>query len=152
MDFSFNQILLIFLLYVKKLEYSNEAISSFNWKWFYYLQAWFSGSCKGSTSFYTWPFPWKPWLFFSIGLTSLSNLSLFPLSIAIMFFVNSFWCCFVNCTVCLDLFRNIIILLDLLVHHKGWLTYSGGTDRPIKLWHNFHIPIFYISIISRQFL
>ena len=54
---------------------------------------------------------------------------------------------FVSC-----LFRNIIILLDLLVHHKDWLTYSDGTDRPSKLWHNFHIPIFYISIISRQFL
>ena len=22
-------------------------------------------------------------------------------------------------------------------HHKGWLTYSGGTDRPGEIYYNF---------------
>ena len=26
------------------------------------------------------------------------------------------------------------------VHHKDWLTYSGGTDKPGELCHNFSIP------------
>ena len=25
------------------------------------------------------------------------------------------------------------------VHHKDWLTYSGGTDKPGELCHNFSI-------------
>ena len=50
-------------------------------------------------------------LMFSTGFTSLSVLLLFPLSIT--FFVFN-------------------------VHHKDWLTYSGGTDRPGELCYNFY--------------
>ena len=28
---------------------------------------------------------------------------------------------------------------EVLVHHKDWLTYSGGTDWPGELWYNFFI-------------
>ena len=28
---------------------------------------------------------------------------------------------------------------DLNVHHKGWLTYSGGTDRSGELYYNFSV-------------
>ena len=30
-------------------------------------------------------------------------------------------------------------LSDFNVHHKDWLTYSGGTDRPGELCYNFSI-------------
>ena len=32
---------------------------------------------------------------------------------------------------------NDFIFEDFNVHHKDWLTYSGGTDRPDKLCYNF---------------
>ena len=32
---------------------------------------------------------------------------------------------------------NVFIFGDFNVHHKDWLTYSGGTDRPGKLCYNF---------------
>ena len=34
---------------------------------------------------------------------------------------------------------NVLVFGDLNVHHKDWLTYSGGTDRPGKLFYNFSI-------------
>ena len=30
-------------------------------------------------------------------------------------------------------FANVFAFGDFNVHHKGWLTYSGGTDRPAEL-------------------
>ena len=36
---------------------------------------------------------------------------------------------------------NVFVLGDFNIHHKGWLTYSGGTDRPGELCYNFSIPI-----------
>ena len=32
---------------------------------------------------------------------------------------------------------NVFVLGDFNVHHKDWLTYSGGTDRPGELCYNF---------------
>ena len=29
---------------------------------------------------------------------------------------------------------NVFVFGDLNVHHKDWLNYSGGTDRPGELW------------------
>ena len=34
---------------------------------------------------------------------------------------------------------NAFVFGDLNVHHKDWLTYSGGTDRPHELCYNFPI-------------
>ena len=34
---------------------------------------------------------------------------------------------------------NVFIFGDFNVHHKGWLTYSGGTDRSGELCYNFSI-------------
>ena len=34
---------------------------------------------------------------------------------------------------------NAFVCGDFSVHHKDWLTYSGGTDRPGKLSYNFSI-------------
>ena len=32
---------------------------------------------------------------------------------------------------------KVFVFGDFNVHHKDWLTYSGGTDRPVKLCYNF---------------
>ena len=34
---------------------------------------------------------------------------------------------------------NVFVFGDLNVHHKGWLTYSSGTDQPGELCYNFSI-------------
>ena len=34
---------------------------------------------------------------------------------------------------------NVFVFVDFNVHHKDWLTYSGGTDRPGELCYNFSI-------------
>ena len=34
---------------------------------------------------------------------------------------------------------NVFVFGDFNVHHKDWLTYSGGTDRPGELCYNFPI-------------
>ena len=34
---------------------------------------------------------------------------------------------------------NMFVFVDLNVHHKDWLNYSGGTDRPGELCYSFSI-------------
>ena len=34
---------------------------------------------------------------------------------------------------------NVFVFGDFNVHHKDWLTYSGGTDRPGEQCYNFSI-------------
>ena len=34
---------------------------------------------------------------------------------------------------------NVFVFGDFNVHHKDWLTYSCGTDRPGELCYNFYI-------------
>ena len=34
---------------------------------------------------------------------------------------------------------NVFVFGDFNVHHKDWLTYSGGTDRPGEQYYNFSI-------------
>ena len=34
---------------------------------------------------------------------------------------------------------NVFVFRDFNVHHKDWLTYSGGTDRPGELCYNFSV-------------
>ena len=36
-------------------------------------------------------------------------------------------------------FANVFVFGDFNVHHKDWLTYSGGTDRSDELCYNFSI-------------
>ena len=34
---------------------------------------------------------------------------------------------------------NVFVFGDFNVHYKDWLSYSGGTDRPVELCYNFSI-------------
>ena len=39
----------------------------------------------------------------------------------------------------INLSANVFVFGDINVHHKDWLTYSGGTDRPGEVCYNFSI-------------
>ena len=43
---------------------------------------------------------------------------------------------------------NVFVFGDFNVHHKDWLTYSGGTDRPRELCYNFSISNDLIQIVN----
>ena len=43
---------------------------------------------------------------------------------------------------------NVLVFGDFNVHHKGWLTYSGGTDRPGELCYNFSISNDLIQMVN----
>ena len=75
---------------------------------------------------------------FSTGFTSLSVLIHFLLSMT--FFIGF---CSISSNID-ELFSihpsaNVFLFGDFNVHHKHWLTYSGGTDKPGELCYNFSI-------------
>ena len=39
----------------------------------------------------------------------------------------------------INLSANVFVFGDFNTHHKNWLAYSGRTDRPGELCHNFSI-------------
>ena len=43
---------------------------------------------------------------------------------------------------------NVFVFGDFNVHHKDWLTYSGGTDRPGELCYNFSISNDYTQMVN----
>ena len=79
---------------------------------------------------------------FSTGFTSLSVLLLFPLSITVFSFVHSFYILIlsnIDEALSINPSATVFVFGDFNVHHKDWLTYSGGTDRPGELCYNFSI-------------
>ena len=79
-------------------------------------------------------------LMFSTGFTSLSVLLLFPLSLTFIF-MHGVLFYFINIDEILSInpSANVFVFGNFNVHHKDWLTYSGGTDRPGELCYNFSI-------------
>ena len=109
-----------------------EGWSSFNPKRLYYSYAWSCSLCERKTSFCTGLISRKLCRFlfmFSTGFTSLSVLLLFPLSITFFVFVHSFWSYFIDQVLSITP-SDMFVFGDFNVHHKDWLTYSSGTDRP----------------------
>ena len=71
----------------------------------------------------------------------LSVLLLFNLSITFFGFMEGFDSISSNTDEVLSInpSANVFVFGDFKVHHKDWLTYSGGTDRPGELCYNFSI-------------
>ena len=42
----------------------------------------------------------------------------------------------------------VFVFGDFNVHHKDWLTYSGGTDRPDELCYNFSISYDFTQMVN----
>ena len=68
-----------------------------------------------------------------------STQCLFPLSIT--FFILVFYSILSNIDEVLSInpSANVFVFGDFNVHHKDWLTYSGGTDPPSELCYIFSI-------------
>ena len=77
---------------------------------------------------------------FLTGFTSLSVL-LFPLSISFFVLSMIFDSILSNIdeVVLINPSANIFVTGDFIIHHKDWLIYSGGTDRPNELCYNFSV-------------
>ena len=75
-------------------------------------------------------------LMFSTGFTTLSVLLLFPLSITFFAFVFNSILSNIDEILSINPSANVFVFGDFNVHHKDWLTYSGGTDRPGELCFN----------------
>ena len=45
----------------------------------------------------------------------------------------------INEILSISLSPNVFVFGDFNVHHKDWLTYSGGTDRTGELYYNFSV-------------
>ena len=43
---------------------------------------------------------------------------------------------------------NVFVFGDFSIHHKDWLTYSGGIDRPGELCYNFSISNDLIQMVN----
>ena len=46
---------------------------------------------------------------------------------------------------------DVFVFADFNVHHKNWLTYSGGSDQPGELCYNFSISNDLIQMILHDF-
>ena len=80
-------------------------------------------------------------LMFPTGFISFSVLLLFPLSITFFILCTVFDPTSSNIDEVLSInpFANMIVFGDFNVHHKDWLTFSRGTDKPGEHCYNFSI-------------
>ena len=74
------------------------------------------------------------WLYFTQCLTSFSSIDHRLRHYARFLILFSFN---INEVLSINLSSNVFVFGDFNVIHKGWLTYSGGTDRPGELCYNF---------------
>ena len=74
-------------------------------------------------------------LMFSTGFTSFSVLLFFPLQITFLSLCKVFDSISSNIDDILSINPsvNVFVFVDFNVHHKDWLTYSGGTNQPGKI-------------------
>ena len=66
-------------------------------------------------------------LYFTQRLTSFSSMDHIPISSNI------------DEVLSINPSASVFVFGDFKAHHKDWLTYSGGTDRPAELCYNFSI-------------
>ena len=97
-------------------------------------------------SYFTWrkdffllgTYLWRFSLIFMTGFTLLCALLLFslliPLSLCIAFYSIS---SNIDQVLLINPSANVFVFGDFNVHHKDWITYSGGTDRSGELSYNF---------------
>ena len=78
---------------------------------------------------------------FSTGSTSLSVYFFFLYQSPSLSLCMVFYCISSNIDEVLSInpSANVSVFADFNVHHKDWLTYSGGTDRPGELCYSFSI-------------
>ena len=121
-----------------------EGLSFFNLKGFYYSCTWPCSFCEGRTSFCTGLISRKLRRFLRIFQLALLH------SVSYFFFLYwslASYLCTVFDSISFNIDKvlsinpsaNVFVFGDFNSHHKDWLTYSGGTDRPGELCYNFSI-------------
>ena len=117
-----------------------ERLPSFNPKGFLYSHARSHSLCEGRASFCSGLISRKlckflvvfDWLYFTQCLTSFSSINhLRSLCMVISPNIDDF--------LLINPSTNVFVFGDFNVHHKDWLTYFSGTDRPGELCYNFSI-------------
>ena len=87
-------------------------------------------------------------LMFSTGFTSLIVLLLFPQSPLLLCMVFDSVSSNINEVLLINPSANVFVFGDFNVHHKDWLTSSGGTDRSSELCHNFSVSNNFSQIVN----
>ena len=74
-----------------------------------------------------------------MSFTSLSFLLLFPLLITYFVFMHCFYSILskIDQILLISPSANVCVFGDFNIHHKDWLTYSGGNDQPDELCYYF---------------
>ena len=118
-----------------------ERLSSFNPTVFYYSYAWSHSLCERRTFFCTGLISRKLCrllLIFSTGFTSFSVLLLFLYRSPSLSLCKVFDSISSNIDEILSITHLLIFVFwDFNVHHKDWLTYSSGSDKPGEFRYNF---------------
>ena len=107
-------------------------LSSVNLKGFWYSYAWFCSLCERRTSFCTGLISRKLCRFLCFRLALLHSVSYF-------FFLyrspSSSLCTVISSNIdevpSINPSANVFVFGDFNVHHKDWLTYSGGIGRSL---------------------
>ena len=108
----------------------------------YLPYAWSRSLCEGRSSFCTGLISRKLCRFLCFRLALLHSVYYFfflyrsPSSLCTVFdFISSN----IDEVLSINPSANVFVFGDFNVHHKDWLTCSGGTDRPGELCYNFSI-------------
>ena len=118
-----------------------EGLSSFHQKGFYYSYAWSCSLCEAKTSFWTRLISRKfcrfllvfHCLYFTLCLTYFSSID------HILWMVFDSFSSNIDEALSINPSANVFVFGGFNIHHKDWLTYSGGTHRPGELCYNFSI-------------
>ena len=110
-----------------------------------YPFAWSYSLCERSTFFCPGPISKKLFRFlimFSTGFTAPSILLLFQYLSPSSSLCTVFQSISSNIdeVLLLNPSANVFVFVDFNLHHKDWLTHSGGTDRFCALCYNLSIP------------
>ena len=128
-----------------------EKLSSFNLKELYYLYAWPWSLCEGRTSFCTGLIPRKICRYLCFWLSLLHP---------VLYFFFLYWSPSSSLCTLFDFISSnieevlsinpptVFVFGDFTVHHKDWLVYSGGTDRPGELCYNFTISNGFTQMVN----
>ena len=120
-----------------------ERLSSFNPEGLQYSYAWSHSLCERGTSFCKGSISRKLCRFLGFQLALFHSVFYFfhlyqsPSSSLCMFFdsisLN------INEVLSINPSVNVLVSGDFNIHHKDWLTYSGGTERSGELCYNFSV-------------
>ena len=85
-----------------------------------------------------------------IGIKYSEENKLFKVQKRCVFLILHKWSCslYIDEVLSINPSANVFVFGDSNIHHKDWLTYSGGTDTPGKLCYNFSISSNFTQMVN----